>query len=529
MENKSIFSRKWGNEGFDDGQFNYPHGLVVGSNGNVYVADTNNHRIQCFDSNGKFICKWGKRGDNDGEFNLPNGFAISFDQVNNITDSIKNAMMMVPELASYPWKDYKHWKLKNNNFNIVDEPLSGLLSICVSYIGTEHLYVVEYGNNRIQVFDVSDLGFDLNLKSISRDELNSVSSRYGSDAKDINELNNAKARDEFNSSKARYKLNNDKARDELNSAKFIRKWGTCGSGDGQFYHPWSCDIGYELLNRTSSKIGSLGKDKVNVIYVTDSLNHRIQVFHTDGRFIGKWGSAGDGDYQFKFPQGICLGYNKSFASLSESRIIISDRSESRIIISDRSESRIIISDRSESKINSSARSESKINSSARSESKINSSAKSDNSVSQIIYIADIGNRRIICYETDGLYQRSSEDNFNINNDSLIPYRLGEIKFVRKFISTPGLFYSPSDLIVNDVSDGVSVVYVVDRDNHCIRQFRKDGTLTEKWGSYGSGDGQFDTPCGIAKGITRGIYGSVSEKFVMYIADTFNSRIVMMNV
>jgi DNA-binding beta-propeller fold protein YncE len=47
------------------------------------------------------------------------------------------------------------------------------------------------------------------------------------------------------------------------------------------------------------------------MYVTDSENHRVQIFSKDGTFITKWGSEGSGDGQFSKPESITvdsLGY-----------------------------------------------------------------------------------------------------------------------------------------------------------------------------------------------------------------------------
>ncbi|MBU0569122.1 PEGA domain-containing protein, partial [bacterium] len=70
------FTAKWGSYGTGDGQFRYPHGVAVDAGGNLYVADTNNHRIQKFDSSGTFITKWGSYGTGDGQFKYPYGVAV---------------------------------------------------------------------------------------------------------------------------------------------------------------------------------------------------------------------------------------------------------------------------------------------------------------------------------------------------------------------------------------------------------------------------------------------------------------------
>ncbi len=46
-----VYITQWGSLGSGSGQFEYPYGVAVDSNGNVYVADTDNNRIQIFYQN----------------------------------------------------------------------------------------------------------------------------------------------------------------------------------------------------------------------------------------------------------------------------------------------------------------------------------------------------------------------------------------------------------------------------------------------------------------------------------------------
>lgn len=61
------------------GDFAKPTGLAVDQDGNLYVCDTLNDRIEVFDADGKFISTYGKNGDGPGYFARPKGVAIDGD------------------------------------------------------------------------------------------------------------------------------------------------------------------------------------------------------------------------------------------------------------------------------------------------------------------------------------------------------------------------------------------------------------------------------------------------------------------
>jgi DNA-binding beta-propeller fold protein YncE len=71
-----------GGRGTSKGQFDSPRAVAVGADGKIFVADTNNGRIEEFSPTGVFIKSMGRKGIGYGEFGEPNGLAI--DHAGNI-------------------------------------------------------------------------------------------------------------------------------------------------------------------------------------------------------------------------------------------------------------------------------------------------------------------------------------------------------------------------------------------------------------------------------------------------------------
>ena len=73
------------------------------------------------------------------------------------------------------------------------------------------------------------------------------------------------------------------------NVRLLAKWGSAGSGDGQFLSPKGIAV-----------------DGSGNVYVADTFHFRVQVFSASGEFLAKWGTGGSGDGQFQFPSAIAV-------------------------------------------------------------------------------------------------------------------------------------------------------------------------------------------------------------------------------
>lgn len=76
------------------GDFSKPAGVAVDPEGNLYVADTYNNRIEIFDADGQFVSTFGKAGDGPGYFARPKGVAIDGDGHIWVADGVQDRVQV---------------------------------------------------------------------------------------------------------------------------------------------------------------------------------------------------------------------------------------------------------------------------------------------------------------------------------------------------------------------------------------------------------------------------------------------------
>jgi sugar lactone lactonase YvrE len=76
------------------GDFSSPTNVAVDKDGNLFVADTLNDRVEEFDADGAYIRAFGKNGDGPGDFARPKGIAVDCDGHVWVADAMLNRLQV---------------------------------------------------------------------------------------------------------------------------------------------------------------------------------------------------------------------------------------------------------------------------------------------------------------------------------------------------------------------------------------------------------------------------------------------------
>ena len=160
FSSNGILIREWGGKfGGRDGEMRSPAGITLDQEGNVYVADTGNNRIQVFSSNGTFITKlgektrWGEYSHGNLTMRSPTG--ITLDQEGNVYvadtgNSLISEWTLSSHISNVAFSS-EDGEIYGNNTKIkIGRVYDGLNNpTAIAFLGSNDMLVVEQFNNRI--------------------------------------------------------------------------------------------------------------------------------------------------------------------------------------------------------------------------------------------------------------------------------------------------------------------------------------------------------------------------------------------
>jgi len=133
----------FGSPGTGNGQFKDPSDIATDSKGNLWITDTGNDRVQKFNAAGSYLSQFGTEGAGKGQFNSPAWLAIDgsdnvwvVDQGNNRVEEFNSSGEYVTKFGSFGSAPGQF----NHPEGIAFDNKYG------------HVWVVDSGNNRLQIF-----------------------------------------------------------------------------------------------------------------------------------------------------------------------------------------------------------------------------------------------------------------------------------------------------------------------------------------------------------------------------------------
>lgn len=228
-----VLIKEWGGHGSDPGELDHPQGLGIDSQDRVYVADSSNNRVQKFTADGGLIKVIGGLGTGNGKFEYPTDVAAGQNDTIYVTDSGNDRVQRFNAGGTYLSK----WGTTGNGSSQFN---NGIFGIATDPAG--NVYVSEVTHDRIQKFS--------------------------------------------------------------HNGTYLTKWGNKGTEQGEFNNP----------------VG-LAVDGEGNLLVADSNNNRIQAFTGNGAFAYSIGKSGNGAADMSHPSGV---------SVHDDRVYVSDQFHGRI-------------------------------------------------------------------------------------------------------------------------------------------------------------------------------------------------------
>ena len=471
------FVSKFGSEGTGNGQFKRPCSIAIDPSGYLWVADADNNRIEKFNEKGEFVKAVGVSGTGNAQFSKPEGIATDLKGNVYVADTFNSRIQELNSAGEFVSKVGSSGT-GNGQFN---QP-AGL------DIGPGgKLWVADRGLNRVTEFDAeSKFVAIVGSQGVGNGQFQNP------EAIEVDSRGNVFVGDRTNNRVQQFSP----------TGKYLAKFGSQGTGAGQFNLSspmgiavdnlgglWVTDVGNNRIQKWSvpnyrpswfGAFGSLGAGDGQLkapgdiafaangdVFIVDKGNNRIERFNREGKFVSKFGSAGAGNGQFSGPTSIAID--------GSNQLWITDGGNNRVQVFTENGEFIKA-----------------IGSLGTGNAQFNKPEGVATNLKGEILVADTYNKRVQVFDEEG-------------------------KFLFKFGSAgsgPGQFTEANAI---DVGRG-GRVWVADWGANRVEQFNEKGEFAQQFGSAGTGAGQFSHPDAI----------EADGKGNVFVGDQSNGRVELFN-
>jgi sugar lactone lactonase YvrE len=247
------FSSAFGAAGSGNGQLSGALGDAVDANGNVWVADSANNRVQEFSSNGEFLSKFGTEGTGNGQFKHPGGVALTTGGNLWVTDAENSRVEEFTASGAY----------------LAKFTSQGGQPGAIAIAPNGDIWVGVWGYNRIDEY------------SASGEHLRQINTRVGPSGLAVDANGNVWVT----------AIDSDVVQEFSESGTELRKIGKEGGGSGNGEFVWPTGIAVDAAGN---------------VWVGDGLNARVQEFNSNGEYLAQFGTYGGGAGQLNYPQGVAV-------------------------------------------------------------------------------------------------------------------------------------------------------------------------------------------------------------------------------
>jgi len=528
----SVFDTAFGFIGSSQLEFRDPEVAAFGPDGNLYIGDTANHRIQVFNSQYQYLRTIGSLGIGGGQFNTITDIAVAADGRIAVVET-GNARFQV--LANDGTSLFSRTLFQTGEFPYaVAFDAQGRLCVAFGF-GRWNVYNTAF--EEVGSFNVS--GQFVNPRGAAIDTAGRlyiadaqlprvlVYNSSGQHVQTITKPGNPAgfADDVTIGPDGRMYIVDatNKTIDVYTTAgAFVTSFGSSGTGPGQFTtlagvavssdSIVGIDKGPDRAVRFSiagSFVANLGASDNGIsprglaaspggnVFVTDIENHRVQVFNAAGQLLRQFGQPGTGLGEFSAPAALTLdGFD---------RLVVADTGNHRVQV-----------------LNTSGIALLTFGSAGTGNGAFNSPSGIAIDVTNNIYVADSGNHRVQVFSTSGSFVRTFSTGGTLSSEQprgLAVKSNGEVYVatgdrVRVFDSTGSLLRSITGMLnaadVDFSSEGR--LYITEQGADRVRVFDGNDVALYNFGTTGTANGAFRQPQSVASAGSR-----------VFVADLLNDR------